>query len=237
MDLFSAQTYEAVRRPLLEAETLPPACYTSEEFFKREVETIFMREWNFIGRADYIAKSGDYYTVDFVGVPLLVMRGADGHVRAFVNSCRHRGAKVAQGEGNARKAIKCPYHGWVYGLDGELLGCAGMKATKNFDPADFPLLSVKTALWGGFIFINFDAEGESLESFLGDITTVFESYHLENMVCTQRKHTTYRATGRSMSRMRWKRSTCRMFTARASTVSAAACVTTARSIRRTAIGS
>jgi|KBSMisStaDraftv2_1062788.scaffolds.fasta_scaffold03074_3 phenylpropionate dioxygenase-like ring-hydroxylating dioxygenase large terminal subunit len=188
MDLFSAQTYEAVRRPLLEAETLPPACYTSEEFFKREVETIFMREWNFIGRADYIAKSGDYYTVDFVGVPLLVMRGADGHVRAFVNSCRHRGAKVAQGEGNARKAIKCPYHGWVYGLDGELLGCAGMKATKNFDPADFPLLSVKTALWGGFIFINFDAEGESLESFLGDITTVFESYHLENMVCTQRKH-------------------------------------------------
>ena len=71
MDLFDAKTYAAVRRPLLEAETLPPACYTSEEFFKREVETIFMREWNFIGRADYIPHAGDYYTVDFVGVPLL----------------------------------------------------------------------------------------------------------------------------------------------------------------------
>src|SRR6185369_17381626 len=103
MDLFDPKTYEAVRRPLLEAETLPPACYTDEAFFKREVETIFMREWNFIGRADYIPNAGDYYTVDFVGVPLLIMRGADMQVRAFVNSCRHRGAKVASGKGNAKK--------------------------------------------------------------------------------------------------------------------------------------
>src|SRR4051812_49844100 len=100
MDLFTAQTYEAVRRPLLEAETLPPACYTSEEFFKREVETIFLREWNFIGRADAIPNAGDYFTVDFVGVPLLVMRGEDRQVRVFVNSCRHRGSKVATGKGN-----------------------------------------------------------------------------------------------------------------------------------------
>ena len=125
MNLFDPRTYDGIRRPLLEAETLPPACYTSEEFFKREVETIFMREWNFIGRADYIPNPGDYYTVDFAGVPLLIMRGDDGQVRAFVNSCRHRGSKVVTGKGNARKAHQMPYHGWVYGLDGELLGCAG----------------------------------------------------------------------------------------------------------------
>ena len=187
MDLFHPHTYEAVRRPLLEAETLPPACYTSEAFFKREIETIFMREWNFIGRVDYIPKAGDYYTVDFAGVPLLIMRGEDSEVRAFVNSCRHRGSKVATGKGSARKAIKCPYHGWVYGLDGELLGCAGMKATKNFDMADFPLLAVKTRIWGGFIFVNFDPDSQSLESFLGNIGEVFESYRLEDMICTQRK--------------------------------------------------
>jgi choline monooxygenase len=187
MNLFDPRTYEAVRRPLLEAETLPPACYTDEAFFKREVETIFMREWNFIGRADYIPNAGDYYTVDFVGVPLLIMRGADQRVRAFVNSCRHRGAKVASGKGNVKKAIKCPYHGWVYGLDGELIGCAGMKATKNFEPENFPLLGVKTALWAGFIFVNFDPGAESLDSFLGDIGTVFASHRMENMVCTQRK--------------------------------------------------
>ena len=58
MDLFDPKTYAAVRRPLLEAETLPVACYTSEEFLKREIDTIFMREWNFIGRADYIPNAG-----------------------------------------------------------------------------------------------------------------------------------------------------------------------------------
>ena len=187
MDLFDPRTYEAVRRPLLEAETLPPACYTSEEFFKREVETIFMREWNFIGRADYIPNPGDYYTVDFVGVPLLIMRGDDGEVRAFVNSCRHRGSKVATGKGSARKAIKCPYHGWVYGLDGELLGCPGMKATKNFDMAEFPLLPVKTGTWAGFVFVNFDPDSQSLERFLGNIGEAFASYRMEDMICTQRK--------------------------------------------------
>jgi choline monooxygenase len=187
MDLFDPRTYEAVRRPLLEAETLPPACYASEEFFKREVETIFMHEWNFIGRADYIPNSGDYYTVDFVGVPLLVVRGADGQVRAFVNSCRHRGSKVATGKGSARKALKCPYHGWVYGLDGELLGCAGMKATRNYEMADFPLLAVQTGIWGGFIFVSFDSAAQSLESFLGNNGDVFECYRLQDIVCTRRK--------------------------------------------------
>src|SRR5688572_30293903 len=91
MDLFDPRTYANVRKPLLEAETLPPACYTSEEFFKREVETIFMKVWNFVGRADLAPNSGDYYTVDFAGVPLLIVRGEDNQVRAFVNSCRHRG--------------------------------------------------------------------------------------------------------------------------------------------------
>ena len=187
MNLFDPRSYDAVRRPLLEAETLPPACYTSEEFFKREIETIFMRVWNFIGRVDYIPNAGDYYTVDFVGVPLLLIRGDDGEVRGFVNSCRHRGSKIATGSGNARKAIKCPYHGWVYGQKGDLLGAPGMKATKNFDEADYPLLPVRTETWAGFIFVNFDERADSLESYLGDIDVPFASHRMHEMICTRRK--------------------------------------------------
>jgi phenylpropionate dioxygenase-like ring-hydroxylating dioxygenase large terminal subunit len=186
MDLFDPRSYEAVRRPLLEASTLPPACYTSEEFYRREVETIFMRAWNFLGRVDYIPNPGDFYTVDFVGVPLLIVRGKDRRVRAFINSCRHRGAKVATGKGSAR-AIKCPYHGWVYDFDGELLACAGMNSAKGFDRRDFPLKEVKLDTWGGFIFVNFDPDCESLASFLGDIDRATRSYRFEDMVCTQRK--------------------------------------------------
>jgi choline monooxygenase len=185
MHLFDPRTYEAVRRPLLEAETLPPACYSSEEFYQREVETIFRRVWNFIGRVDYIPNAGDYYTVDFVGVPLVIMRGEDGRIRAFVTSCRHRGAKVATGKGTAR-ALKCPYHGWIYNTSGGLVACAGMSSAKGFDRADHPLLSVQADTWGGSIFINFDPNCAPLQDFLGDIGQVFASYRLEDMICTRR---------------------------------------------------
>ena len=96
MNLFDPRTYDGIRHPLLQAETLPPECYTSDAFFKREIETIFMKVWNFIGRAEYIPNAGDYYTVDFAGVPLVIVRDDNRQVRAFVNSCRHRGAKAAE---------------------------------------------------------------------------------------------------------------------------------------------
>ena len=153
MDLFDPHTYANVRKPLLEAETLPPACYTSEEFFQKEVENIFMKVWNFVGRADTISKPGDYTTLDFVGVPLLIVRGEDNEIRAFVNSCRHRGAKVVTGKGSATgaaKGIKCGYHGWIYKTDGQLAACPGMANSKDFDKKDYPLKSVNTATWAGF---------------------------------------------------------------------------------------
>ena len=78
-DVLDPALYTSVRRPVMEAETLPPAAYTSEAFYAREVERVFMKEWNFMGRADQIPKPGDYFTVDYVGVPLLIVRdGASG---------------------------------------------------------------------------------------------------------------------------------------------------------------
>ena len=72
-DVLDPSLYASTRRPVMDAETLPPAAYTSEEFYAREVESIFMKEWNFIGRADYIPNPGDYFTLEFVGVPLIVV--------------------------------------------------------------------------------------------------------------------------------------------------------------------
>jgi phenylpropionate dioxygenase-like ring-hydroxylating dioxygenase large terminal subunit len=106
-DLFDPTRYAAVRRPLLEASTLPPECYTSSAFYEREVSNIFMRCWNLIGRADYVSKPGDFFTHTLVGSSLIVMHGEDGKIRAFVNSCRHRGAKLMEGDGNC-KSMRCP---------------------------------------------------------------------------------------------------------------------------------
>jgi choline monooxygenase len=185
MNLLDPQFHAAARRPLLEAETLHPACYTSPEFYEREVETIFRKVWLFAGRCDQIPNPGDFFTTNLVGVELVFTRGDDGQVRALVNSCRHRGAKVVEGCGST-KALKCPYHGWMYRLDGTLAGAPGMASAKCFDKTDYPLLPVRIDFWAGFIFVNFDPEAESLRDFLGNIDESFESYGMDDMVCTKR---------------------------------------------------
>jgi phenylpropionate dioxygenase-like ring-hydroxylating dioxygenase large terminal subunit len=184
--LFDPATYAGVRRPLEEAETLPPHCYTSEAFYRREVLRIFMKVWNFIGRADRIPHPGDFFTLEFAGVPVVVVRDQDGQVRAHANSCRHRGALVAFGEGNCR-AFKCPYHSWVYGLDGKLLAAPEIDRTRHFAFDAFGLVPVRLELWAGFMFINFDPAAAPLADWLGDLPEQLGSYGFDDMVCTRRK--------------------------------------------------
>ena len=183
--LFERAAYAGVRRPLEDAETLPPHCYTSGAFYQREVKRIFMKVWNFIGRADRIANPGDYFTLEFAGVPVIVVRDQDGRVRAHANSCRHRGALIGFGEGNCR-AFKCPYHSWVYGLDGKLLGAPEIDCTRHFAFEDYGLVPVRLEEWAGFIFINFDAEAAPLSAWLGDLPEQLASYNFADMVCTRR---------------------------------------------------
>src|ERR1700744_1902404 len=134
-DLFNPRPYAAVRKPLLEAETLPPWCYTSDDFYRREVQKIWRKAWHFLGHVEQVSKPGDYLALEFAGVPLIIVRGQDNIVRAFANSCRHRGsALLDEGTGNCR-TIVCPYHSWGYALDGSLLGAPEMQKTEGFDPA------------------------------------------------------------------------------------------------------
>ena len=185
-DIFDPTRYAGVRKPLLEAETLPPECYTDEAFYKREVETIFLKVWNFIGRADRVPNAGDYFAFEFVGVPVVVVRGRDGVVRAFANSCRHRGAKVMQGEGKCT-VMSCPYHAWTYAIDdGRLIGAMEMDETAGFAKKDFGLVPLRLELWGGFMFLNFDPDAAPLSDWLGDLPEVLAAYKLEEMVTTRR---------------------------------------------------
>lgn len=192
VDIFDARHYAEVRKPLAEASTLPPWAYTSEEFYRREVQTIWMKEWNFFGRADRIPNPGDYFSVDFVGVPIVVVRGKDGQVRAFSNSCRHRGAAMLRGDGNCN-AIRCPYHSWSYDFEGKLIVAPDMEQTAGFRLEDFPLVPLKLELWAGFIFINLDPDAGPLKDYLVDLPEVLSSYNFDNMVCVRRKEYTIEA--------------------------------------------
>lgn len=179
--MFDPKAYAGLYKPVTQGSTLPPWCYTSEEYYKAEVKHLFMKVWNFLGRADRIPNPGDFFTVTYVGVPLLIVRGKDMRVRAFANTCRHRGAQVeAKDHGNCR-AFKCEYHGWVYDLDGSLRGAAGMEKTENFDRGKYGLVPVRLETWGGFIFINFDRDADDLTTYLGDLPTTMAAYDCENL--------------------------------------------------------
>ncbi|MCX7356123.1 MAG: aromatic ring-hydroxylating dioxygenase subunit alpha [Alphaproteobacteria bacterium] len=186
-DLLNPRHYDRVRQEPLEAETLPSWCYTSQEWFDLEVKHIFMKSWNLIGRVDRVPNPGDFVTLTYAGVPVIVARGRDNVVRAFANTCRHRGAMLLEGEGNCKAAIKCPYHGWVYGLDGALQGAPDMDETKNFDRADYGLIPVRLETWGGFMFINFDKDAPTLKEWVGEIHDMIAPWDAENLVCTRRK--------------------------------------------------
>ena len=151
--------YKQTRLPLLEADTMPTECYTSREFYNLETKKIFHKVWNFVGRADLVPEIGDYYAFDFTDVPILIVRGDDNQIRAFANSCRHRGAKIASGEGNCN-AFSCPYHGWTYSLEGHLKAATYMDRTKGFNKENYGLVQLRLDQWGGFLFLCFDNNAE-----------------------------------------------------------------------------
>jgi len=184
-DLFSPQHYESVRRPIGEAFNLPPWCYTSKRFFDREVERLFGKVWNFVGRAERIARPGDFFTCEVATVPLLIARGADGEARAFANTCRHRGCPVARGEGNVRTFV-CPYHSWTYSTSGALMTAPDMDGLVGFDPKDYSLTPVKLESWGGFMFVNLDPHSSSLADYLGNLPALLADYDCSHMALGRR---------------------------------------------------
>jgi choline monooxygenase len=185
-DPLAAEHFSKVRLPLLEAETLPPWAYTSPGFYSGEVQKIFGKSWNFIGRADQLREPGCYFTLDFAGVPLAVVRGKDGKIRAFANTCRHRGARLLAGEGKTRD-IRCPYHSWNYSLAGALRVAPEMEQTLNFDTAQFGLREFRLDSWCGFLFVCFDPDAPPLLEFLGDLPALLAPYQLDDMITVRRK--------------------------------------------------
>jgi phenylpropionate dioxygenase-like ring-hydroxylating dioxygenase large terminal subunit len=183
--MFDHRHYRGVRRPLPEAETLPGWCYTSEEFLRREIDEVFLKSWCFVGRTDEMPEIGSYAAIDTPAGPVVVVRGADDGVRAFVNSCRHRGCKIAEGRGRAG-ALVCPYHGWTYGLDGSLRAASHMDRTAGFDPRRFGLIEIRAETWDGFIFVTYDRDQASLADYLGNMPAHFASHNAADLVCVGR---------------------------------------------------
>jgi choline monooxygenase len=155
--------------PLEEAYTIPAAWYLDQRMEELERERVFGANWIAAGRVDQVAEPGQFFTLELAGEPLVVVRGADGELRAFYNVCRHHAAAVANVPCGTAQHLRCPYHGWTYGLDGTLKGAPEFAGVCNFDRAKNGLVPVQVAAWENFVFVNLDVESPSLRTFLGDL--------------------------------------------------------------------
>ena len=148
-----------------QAGHIPGAIYTSPGLFQIEKAEIFMRDWLCVGRVEEVENPGDYMTLRVIGEPIAVVRDEDGNLNAYLNICAHRGVEVVSGEGNAR-TFKCPYHGWTYDLSGRLVGAAYMENASAFDASTSRLRPIRSEVWAGWIFVNFDEDAEPLDAFV-----------------------------------------------------------------------
>lgn len=153
---------ESSSRPVEEAVTLPPRCYTSESFYEFERDAVFGRGWVAIGREETIPEPGDYFTVDLAGEPLVAVRRQDGEISVMSSVCQHRAAVIVEGRGNCGNSLLCPYHAWNYGLDGKLRGAPQMARTTAFDKDAISLPRLRVECWHGFIFAAFDEPEQSV---------------------------------------------------------------------------
>jgi len=153
---------------IADGRTFPFDWYSDPAVLRLERERIFRRAWQYAGRADQVAAPGAFFTCDLGGVPVVVVRGKDGELRAFLNVCRHRGSLVCEGEGR-RETLQCPYHAWTYDLDGSLRAAPRSDREPGFDKDGLGLVPVSVGAWGPFVFVNPDGAAAPLADTLGDL--------------------------------------------------------------------
>lgn len=163
---------------------LPAWTYHSPALFELEREHVFLSHWQVAGHENDIPSPGDWLAFDLLGERAVVMRGRDGVVRAFHNLCRHRGARVVDGErGHCKGAIVCPFHGWVYNLDGTLRGAAFPSSFGAMERADFGLKPVELEIFHGFLFVRFKPGPQpSVATLLAPYDADFSAYRTKDIV-------------------------------------------------------
>jgi phenylpropionate dioxygenase-like ring-hydroxylating dioxygenase large terminal subunit/AcrR family transcriptional regulator len=163
--------------------TLPAWTYDNAEFFALEREQVFLPSWQTVGHMNDVPDAGDYMTFEMLGERAFVIRGKDGELRAFHNVCRHRAHAVVMGaQGNCKRAITCPYHGWTYELDGRLKGFPAAETFRPFDQSAYGLKALDLEVYLGFVFIRFAGEGPGVAERLAPYTEELAHYRFEDMV-------------------------------------------------------
>ena len=159
---------------------IPKQRYTSRAFLEREWEGLWTRVWLLAARESDLARPGDYATFEIGRESILLVRQADGGIRAHYNVCQHRGNRLVDPGRGSAAAFRCGFHGWVYGRDGALRTLTDPECfPASLDREALRLRPVRCDVWGGFVWVNLDPEAGSLRDYLGVIPAHLDAYRFD----------------------------------------------------------
>ncbi|MGK0272943.1 MAG: choline monooxygenase [Cocleimonas sp.] len=171
---FPLTNVDAVLKPLTEARGLPNEHYISEAVYQEEKHQVLFKNWASLDVGKSIPDAGDAKPIDFMGMPLLIVRDRDGSIGVFQNTCRHRGMILVSEPTKIRGVIACPYHGWCYGTKGDLratphVGGMGENSHESIKNEELGLFAVRSHVWKDIIFINVSGDAPEFEEYASDL--------------------------------------------------------------------
>jgi phenylpropionate dioxygenase-like ring-hydroxylating dioxygenase large terminal subunit len=177
---------EIARLPRSDAEdlddvSLPGWLYHDPEYFRLEMARLIRPSWQIVCHESDIAQRGDWRTLDLLGESVIVIRGADGLVRAFANVCRHRGSRLVDGESGCARRLTCPYHAWTYAADGRLVAVPNREDYPGLDPERLGLIPVELERWRGFLFVRIEGAGPSVAAMMGPYEAEIAPHRFEEL--------------------------------------------------------
>jgi Rieske 2Fe-2S family protein len=180
---FDPVDLEPALRPFGQSRMLPRDAYVSPRVFAFEQQRFFAGSWTCVGREGDLEGSGAQRAVRVGGAGVLLARGVDGRVRAFANTCRHRGHELlGVGEQTTRRTVQCPYHAWTYDLDGTLRAAPGFRDHQPFQPAEHGLVELPLESWHGFLFVNGSGDAPPFAEHVGALDDLVAPYQPERLV-------------------------------------------------------
>ena len=177
-------------RPELSAgiTTLPARYYTDPEHFRLELERIHCDMWLCAGRTEQLPEAGSYFVRRIGDASVIVLKDAQGAVRAHHNVCRHRGTMLCGDDaGKLPGRIQCQYHAWTYELDGTLASAPHMERVEGFREADYPLRKVATAVWDGHVFINLSEQPTPFADHVAGLPGKFRPWGMQDLRLVERR--------------------------------------------------
>ena len=162
-------------------QSLPGWVYHDPDYFRVEMDRVIRPSWQIVCHQSEINAPGDWRTIAYLGESIIVIRGEDGLVRAFTNVCRHRGSRLVDDHQGCARRLVCPYHGWVYASDGQLVGLPFKAEYPGLDRNEMGLKAVELEQWNGFLFVRLEGGGPSVAEMMQPYAGEIAPYRFEDL--------------------------------------------------------